>query len=260
MSTSNNGVISAPVRMKADVEKLLYGTQNGKALSVLCTDRDKINRWSKKKPVKWSGTTRNSYWWKADEQDCGLSMTKFDDAIKMVEDWMKKGDLSWQTYWWYSPPTGGTYPYRLLDFNGYKHKQANEDNDKPLSNFSMNTELELIKQGGVESLGAMPFISIRPNALDDYLLTFNDISIMLGAGEPYSLDNYYFGVAITTKVGGDWQYAFITSSWRFNQDATPSEEEASSGYNYRSTPAITLKTMPYYNDQTYYVFPMLSSV
>ncbi len=260
---NSGGIITASVNMKADVEKLLYGTQNGKALSVLCTDRNKINMWSKKKPVRWSGTTRRTDWWKADDQDCGIDLNNsvFHDAIKLVEDWMKKApSLPWQSYWMYKPPTGGTYPYRLLDFNSYKHKQSNEDNDKPLSNFAMDREIEMIKQGGVESLPAKPSISIRPNALDDYLLTFDDMNIMLGAGEPFSLDNYYFGVAIATQVGNDWQYAFLTSSWKFNENAQTSEDESSYGYNYRSTPSITTKTMPYYNNQTYYVFPMLSSV
>nr|WP_320038847.1 hypothetical protein [uncultured Bacteroides sp.] len=74
----------------------------------LCTS-NKINKWSKHKPVK--GTT-----FKGANGDCGLSITSSNSIAGILN------IISTGTTWSYDKPTGGaTYPYRLGDFRNYNH-------------------------------------------------------------------------------------------------------------------------------------------
>lgn len=119
MGNSNN-IIAAPVRQKADVQYVLTGSTSGNAvLSALCRHAN-INPFAKYKPVCFANSKpdRNAAvnpWWKAGG-DCGLvpyMLRDYSDIANHCDGTMNG--------WQYTKPTGGTYPYRLLDFNGYNH-------------------------------------------------------------------------------------------------------------------------------------------
>lgn len=110
----SGGILSRPIRWKNDVEPVFNIV--AMTLSRLCTNY-RINPFAKYKPVRWSGSTRTSTWWKADDGDCGfipyLLPRGYSDVVNHCDGTMNG--------WEYSKPTGSTYPYRLLDFNGYNH-------------------------------------------------------------------------------------------------------------------------------------------
>lgn len=108
----SNGIISGSVRQIADVKTVLGESVN--TLSGLCKST-KINWWSKKKPVQFTGT-RSSAWWKSRTQDCGLTPY----LLRSVDDVINHCDGT-ANGWAYARPNGSTYPYRLLDFQGYNH-------------------------------------------------------------------------------------------------------------------------------------------
>lgn len=111
MANSNN-IISGSVRQIADVKTVLGESVN--TLSGLCKST-KINWWSKKKPVQFTGT-RSSTWWKSRTQDCGINPYQLSSVADVINhcDGTENG-------WTYERPNGSTYPYRLLDFQGYNH-------------------------------------------------------------------------------------------------------------------------------------------
>lgn len=91
-------------------------------LGTLCSC-DKINPWSKKKPV-WLSTDALNYvmnggklkdyneWWKGANEQFGFTFPLYNDYKSIVNG----------ANWTYSPPTGGTsQPYILGSFAGYNH-------------------------------------------------------------------------------------------------------------------------------------------
>lgn len=117
---NSSGIITAPVRQKADVQYVLTGSTSGNAvLSALCRHAN-INPFAKYKPVCFADSKpdRNAAvnpWWKAGG-DCGLvpyMLRDYSDIVNHCDGTMNG--------WQYTKPTGGTYPYRLLDFDGYNH-------------------------------------------------------------------------------------------------------------------------------------------
>ena len=111
----SNGIISGSVAQIADVKTVLGESVN--TLSGLCKST-KINMWSKYKPVRYNSATpdRSGNWWKSNTQDCGINPY----ILRSVEDVVNHCNGT-ANGWTYATPTGGTYPYRLLDFNGYNH-------------------------------------------------------------------------------------------------------------------------------------------
>lgn len=111
---NSNGIISGSVRQIADVKTVLG--ENVNTLSGLCKST-KINAFAMYKPVRWSGTTRSSSWWKAFDGDCGFTpylLSKgYTDIVNHCDGSMNG--------WVYNKPNGSTYPYRLLDFQNYNH-------------------------------------------------------------------------------------------------------------------------------------------
>lgn len=113
MSVSN-GIISAPVSID-DVNNVLgHGSTD---LGTLCTS-SKINKWSRYKPVQYSGLTTegNSKWYRARDSKCGLTIPITTSRTEIVNMY-NNGTADWT----YNPPTGGEYPFRLLDFDKYQH-------------------------------------------------------------------------------------------------------------------------------------------
>lgn len=130
----SNGLITPPVNT-ADVS---YVTRKGSNdVGTLCgASNTMINKWAKYKPViypnlidstvlngivqinndkTWKSTAT---WWKAADKKCGFTITKRTSGSALV--------TNWGTDWVYNPPTGGlAAPYRLIDFNYYKHDAVN---------------------------------------------------------------------------------------------------------------------------------------
>ena len=109
---NSNDIISGSVRQIADVKTVLGESVN--TLSGLCKST-KINWWSKKKPVQFTGT-RSSTWWKSRTQDCGINPYQLSSVADVINHCNGT-----ENGWTYLRPNGSTYPYRLLDFQGYNH-------------------------------------------------------------------------------------------------------------------------------------------
>lgn len=250
--SNDNRVIEIPVRMIADVKALLSEAIN--TLSGLCSS-SKINIFAKYKPVKWSGTTRSNTWWKSVDQNCGIKLEPYNDLVEMTNDWYNVQGFDWRHFWKHVPPTGGTYPYRLLDFNNYRHTGSDPNADKPFTGYRLEPQVIRYLMDDEESLvGVSPTIYKR-TANDTYLLQLSDISVRKGQGY-LNLNNTYFGIAIMQE-GQVRKYAFITGYYKFNENVTGTDRmDNSSGYNIRSIPTIGHDTLPANGD--YYVFPFLS--
>lgn len=80
-----------------------------------------VNKYAKFKPVKYAkwnplynGTDK--YWYRGADKNCGLSLTRLAGNALTAENIKAAADWRWL------PPTGGSAaPYRLLDFDGYRH-------------------------------------------------------------------------------------------------------------------------------------------
>ena len=256
-----NGKISAPVKLIDDVRTVLGETVN--TLSGLCRS-SKMNIWAKHKPVKYASsepTRKADYtdtWWKGYNGKCGINVASYTDLIVMLRDWLEKTDYSWTDFWAYDPPTGGTYPYRQLDFDGYKHKTGNGDADKPFPTYNMPSVITRYIEDGEEVYGAVANISIRTEN-NAYLLSFDDIQVPQGAGR-IDLSDMYFGIAIVYGTGSNLEYAFQTSYYKFNENVTDTQDrkDGSYGYSIRAIPPLTKYSLRY--KSSYRVFPFLSSV
>lgn len=157
-----SGIISSPVNQKTDVQYVLTGSTSGSvALSALCTHAN-INIWSKYKPVRWSGTTRTSTWWKGYHSNCGLEPFFVNDAVDLPQ-YIDGGRNGWTYY----APTGGTYPYRLLDFNGYNHNAQ-----APVRGFRIGPTTVSNRSGSTFGAWIMAVIA------SDNELNFSDINDM----------------------------------------------------------------------------------
>lgn len=116
----SNGKITAPVNLGGDVYPTLGigPTSNGYDLGYACANtHGKINKWSKKKPVRYADVAINlklDTWWKGDNNaNCGLNVNVNGDVLSSY-----KNNTSYE----YEPPRGGnSEPFRLLDFDGYYH-------------------------------------------------------------------------------------------------------------------------------------------
>lgn len=162
---------------------------NGKLvtnLSALCGS-SKINKWAKYKPVRYNFTAnRPTYWWKAVDGMCGLSIATYQvSQMSSVMTAIENG-VTWE----YLPPRGGTAePYRLNDFAGY-----NTDAMFPLH--------EPVIPGTIYATsGTMQVNTDWEANADDTVLNITDIS---------DFSNYYFG-ALMKKVGTS-SYVWMTSS------------------------------------------------
>lgn len=88
----------------------------------------KINPWARYKPVRYESLApgANEKWWQGWDGNCGVKpfqMAGYWDAPKHADGSMNG--------WEYTPPTGGKFPFRLTDFNGYNHRAS-----APISRFS----------------------------------------------------------------------------------------------------------------------------
>ena len=117
----SNGKITAPINLGDDVYATLgIGAIGiGYDLGYACANtHGKINPWARYKPVRYEslGPSDGEKWWKAWDGNCGVKpkrISSYTDAENYADGSMNG--------WEYSPPTGGNFPYRLTDFNGYNH-------------------------------------------------------------------------------------------------------------------------------------------
>lgn len=123
----SNGKITAPVGIDADIAPVLgVGSYD---LGYLCSNaHGKINPWARYKPVRYESLApgANEKWWQGWDGNCGVKpfrMAGYWDAPKHADGSMNG--------WEYTAPTGGRFPYRLTDFNGYNHLAS-----PPISRFS----------------------------------------------------------------------------------------------------------------------------
>lgn len=112
----SDGKITAPVNTD-DVATVLG--VNSHDVGYLCSNaHGKINKWAKHKPVKAMNkydTTETTY--KSDAGNCGLTPPAAYTSRSALIDGMTSGTGTGS--WTYDPPTGGDFPYRLTDFDGY---------------------------------------------------------------------------------------------------------------------------------------------
>ena len=127
----SNGKITAPINLNGDVYATLgIGSVNGAYdLGYACANtHGKINPWARYKPVRYESLApgANEKWWQGWDGNCGVKpfqMAGYWDAPKHADGSMNG--------WEYTPPTGGKFPFRLTDFNGYNHRAS-----APISRFS----------------------------------------------------------------------------------------------------------------------------
>ena len=195
---NSNGIISGSVRQIADVKTVLGESVN--TLSGLCTST-KINWWSKKKPVQFTGT-RSSTWWKSRTQDCGINPYQLSSVADVINHC--NGTENGWTY--YGRPNGSTYPYRLLDFQGYNHNAT-----PPISSFRLGAST--IAPGTTLSA----FIVVRYSSNSD-MLSLSDIDVLapcyLGiycrrTGTTTGFEGY---CSTTIENGGD-EVQLSTTGW-----------------------------------------------
>ena len=84
----SNGKITAPINLGGDVYPTLGigSTSNGYDLGYACANtHGKINKWSKKKPVRYADVAINlklDTWWKGDNNaNCGLNVNVNGDVL-----------------------------------------------------------------------------------------------------------------------------------------------------------------------------------
>lgn len=121
---ASNGIMIAPVEIHDVYRMLGVPMDKGFDIGYACSNtHQQTNKWAKYKPVIRQNYIDNSnpLYWQADDGYAGLSIrisTTFPDAISIASN--NKYDYP------YVPPFGGILrPYRLLDFNGYKHDSVN---------------------------------------------------------------------------------------------------------------------------------------
>lgn len=127
----SNGKITAPINLDGDVYATLgIGSVNGAYdLGYACANtHGKINPWARYKPVRYESLAPgpNEKWWQGWDGNCGI-MPKRISSYQDSVNWTNGSMNGWE----YTPPTGGKFPFRLTDFNGYNHRAS-----APISRFS----------------------------------------------------------------------------------------------------------------------------
>lgn len=118
MANANN-IITAPVRLSADVARVRNSASN--ALGYQCANSDgKTNFYAKYKPVILATAfpNRNSDWWRGDDGRCGINLPATSIVVQSSSD---------DPLWGYNAPQGGSsQPLRQADWNNY---DANASHD-----------------------------------------------------------------------------------------------------------------------------------
>lgn len=181
---NSNGIITAPVRLLADVKAVLGESVN--TLSGLCTSAN-INWASIFKPVYIASPvvsrTASANWWRGTAQNCGIvpkQLSSYTAVASAMTDDLKNG-------WYYQPPTGY---FRLGDFDKYYHYA-----EFPISEWECQTSVTK----GNSFQAQLVFNS--ENSTHDGATEAGS----LGIGDIYfngtSLGDFKFGIYVTTTSG-----------------------------------------------------------
>lgn len=144
--------------------------------------------WSRYKPVHIYGTLfvdRDVQWWKGSSGTAGLTFP----SVKNYSEIPEKYESGKTNGWFYSPPTGGaTSPYRLGDFEKYKH-----DAISPISTFVCPKK---IVAGENFSCSCMGTADTGTEKNTPGSVGFSDISC-----DSVPLSEWYFGIVVTDASG-----------------------------------------------------------
>lgn len=241
---NNNGTITAPVSI-ADVSAAIG--HNSYDLGTLCKSPN-IKMWSKYKPVKWANLIAvhsNSKWWKAEDGKCGIDFTnaKASNYSDIIAKFTSDGLNGWK----YNPPTGGTYPYRLLDFENYLHTA-----EPMISGIHVP---EKVAVGG--TLGVSYDYNVEET--EDGVpasLTFDDIDMDDGSGNKVQLSSYKFGIVVTDSNGNYKGRVLNGTSGVVEYNVTGLYE----GSSYKVYPVMSQKSMGQYDNDVTNVMYTLPNV
>lgn len=204
---SSTQVITAPVSIN-DVQQAL-GLSDGD-LGTLCRS-DKINKWSKHKPVGWpsyifkpgDGGTVDVQWWKGGDYTApyGIDIGWY-DYEHIADIFTSKERFTYKER---------TAPYRLADFDGYHHTGGRM----------------FIKENDVTFSGKIP------SDLSCVIVTQNGTDDLVGFDDVFSYG--YLGVAIRiTKSSGGYDYRLVTVSQLMSSLPTSAPEYDGNCYGLHS--------------------------
>lgn len=169
-------------------------------LSVLCKS-DKINQYSKYKPVRYNYPTHfTEYWYQGTAGNCGLVIPVWERGVKKE--------------WSYLPPRGGAdEPYRLSDFAGYDHNATSlkvKQLPDVITQLPVVIEFDTITQGSLSLLdfAANRFFGIELDAHNDNGSYVRKVKSVDGLSIDIS-DQIYNGGSYTlrvfaTNIDRDW--------------------------------------------------------
>lgn len=159
-------------------------------IGTLCTS-DKINMWSKKKPVVILNPApdRTADWWKADSGMCGFEIPSSGNSDQIIDQ-----------NWTYLKPTGGAAPKRIADFAGYYHDAP------PILTNPNGSEITVhINKGSVQ-------LRFDTNDVSDYNLSIQDM-------DKSEIGNCY----ITAHIQGDSIDTKVSASAMIKNNSTQNE-------------------------------------
>lgn len=132
-----NGIITAPVSLAGDVATVLGDSSTD--LGTLCRS-NKINMWALYKPVKHTniGILSESERKGFDGQiGFDIPWSSLSSCYQYIETIIRDDGAIWS----YNRPTGGNYPFRLLDFDKYNHNAIKPFNDNNINYISGITDV-----------------------------------------------------------------------------------------------------------------------
>lgn len=178
----SNGKITAPVGIDADIAPVLgVGSYD---LGYLCSNaHGKINPWARYKPVRYESLApgENEKWWQGWDGNCGIMPKRISSYMDSVN-WANGSMNGWE----YTPPTGGKFPFRALDFDGYNHKAR-----APIGNFL------------VPSQATNQFTSSSFTASCTIMMPSEGSQLLdeLNIGDISTVKDCYFGIYVKQRSG-----------------------------------------------------------
>lgn len=204
--------------------------------------------WSKYKPVKWANQIAvhtNSKWWKAEDGKCGIDFTNAQASSYsgIIAKFTSDGLNGWK----YNPPTGGTYPYRLLDFENYLHTA------EPMIGGIYVPEKVAV--GGTLGVSYDYNVAETEDGVPASL-TFDDIDMDDGSGNKVHLSSYKFGIIVTDSSGNYKGRVLNGTGGVVEYDVTGLYE----GSSYKVYPVLSQKSMGQYDNDVTNVMYTLPNV
>jgi hypothetical protein len=170
-------------------------------IGTLCSS-NKINKWSKYKPVR--NTTGTGNYWKATDGNCGLNIPST-NSITGIINYVTSG-----TTWNYLQPQGGsTSPYRLGDFRNYNHTAESPIAvDVPLESYisAGSTQVSMFYNEDTYTVTLTDIDSIKNTYMGAYLVSTNGSTgaRMITATSPVISGVTYVDVPISDLNAGNY--------------------------------------------------------